>query len=154
MAGQSASNSGALISNTVQRSMLSVLRFSGAVALYGVESFQTAVSLNRDGGLSKAMSEMSLVLDSMSDSVEQHMQEGNRAIADSAGKFTKTVVQQSITGFGFVDPRRMARLAGKFMESSARAVSGGGRTKGSSQDPEVQDEMPRLAVDILDAPQH
>jgi len=89
----------------------------------------------------------------MSDSVAGRMQPGNRSLAESAARITKTVLDQSMAGLSVVDPLRMARLAGKFVQSSGQVVSG---SSGDHDDAhtDIEDDEPQLAADILDGPQH
>jgi hypothetical protein len=104
MASKPVASNGKTIAEDMQRTFVSMVRLSGAFAFYGVENLQSAVSFRPNAGLFKAANNLSTVLDSMSATVSERMDSGNRSVADSAAKITQTMMDQSIAGFSLVDP--------------------------------------------------
>ena len=105
MARESASASGENIGDGMQKVIVSMVRFSCAFALYGVEQVETAVSPRKGEGFPRAIEDLEATLESMTDSLAQRMDRSNRETVKSATKIAEQVVEQSCEGLSLIDPR-------------------------------------------------
>ncbi len=129
-----------------------MVRLSSAVALFGIEQVQSAVSHQAGERNSGGRPDLGTVLDAMSESLAEKMGPGKRDVLDSAGRIAEQVAQQSVEGLKMMDPRRVVQAANELVQKSTEAISnwpGGDSAAGGAK----EDEKPKLAVDVLTAPE-
>ncbi|MBI3895853.1 MAG: hypothetical protein HY313_07955 [Acidobacteria bacterium] len=135
------------LGNSLQKAVVSMVRFSSALALYGMENMQTAISFQKGGGLPKAAENLEAVLDSMAQCLADQMEQNNQEALKSATKIAEQVVQQSVETMTLLDPRRMVKVANNLVQKSTEAIS---PRPGKQEAVEDHDnDKPRLAVEIL-----
>jgi len=150
MAGESVATSGETIANNLQKAFVSVVRFSSAFALFGVEQLQTSLSFEEGKGLPKALDDLAAVLDLMTESLEGHLGQSNQDAMKSATRVASRVLQQSMDSLRLLDPRRVLRAANQLVQKSTEALSDQSRAeKAEKAKPE---DKPELAVEVLTAP--
>ena len=93
----------------------SMMRFSGAVTMFGVEQVQNAMGAPAD--TRAAISRMCATLDSMADSLVSRMDDSKRAAFKSMSKAQADAVSRT---FGAVN----LDLPGEFMEKTSQSLSG------------------------------
>jgi len=147
MARESVAASGETIGDNLQKAFVSMVRFSSAFALFGVEQLQTSLSLEEGKGLPKALDNLASVLDSMTESLEGHLGESNQDAVKSATRVASRVVQQSMEGLRLMDPRRVFRAANQLVQKSSEAVS-----EESQGEKAKLEAKPELAVEVLTSP--
>ena len=141
MAGDSAAAVVETIGNSFQKAVVSMVRFTSAFTLYGVEKAQDALSFRERRGLSNAVEDIGVTLDSLTESLTNRMDETDRGATRSATRIVGQVVEQSLEGLSLLDPRRALRFAAGLARTSTEAIS-------PSSDVTEEDE-PELAVDVL-----
>ena len=129
-----------------ERVVVSMVRFSSACALFSFESAQNAFSWQEGRGVSKAMHDLGDAFDSISERLVSQMGDGNRHMVLSATKITEQVLQTSMHGLEWLDPRRLMSSASGLAQSASQAVTS--RWPGNSQ----QQSQPALAADVLTSP--
>jgi hypothetical protein len=146
MASESVTAFGEMLEKNTQKAFVSMVQFSSACMLFGVERLQTALSFEAGYGIPKAMEDLESALNSMADSLSENLAQNNRAAVDTASRIAERVVQQSLDTLTAVDPRKIIDAAGRFIRKAGDS--------GSEDETErADDDQPQLAADALVGPE-
>jgi hypothetical protein len=130
----------------MQKVIVSVVRFSCAFALYGVEKVETAISPQKGDGFPRAIEDLEATLESMTDSLARRMDRNNRETVKSASKIAEQVVERSCEGLSLIDPRCVIQAADNLFRKFSKGLS----TSPADEQPASEYE-PELAVEVLTA---
>lgn len=130
----------------MEKAIVSMVRLSSAFALYGIDQLQTAIS--PQGGTGVATNDFRVVLDSMTESLQERMGQSNRDAVKSTARIVERVVEQSLEGLSLMDPRRVLRVANNLVQKSSEVMF-----NWSGNEEPIEDK-PELAVEVLTSPGH
>jgi len=102
----------------VRELISSMMRFSGAVTMFGIEQVQNAVGAPTD--TQAAIARLRATLDSMSESLAAKMDDSKRAALESMSKAQAEVIERALNA---VDLETAQKLMQKTSESLAEAMS-------------------------------
>jgi len=127
--------------------ILSMVRFSTALTLFGVEQMQTAMSVaNGTGDVSRVLDRFQSALESMSDSLTHRLDHDKKETMRSMMDMSEEVVHRTFDGINTVDPRQVMRATNDLVRKSSDAVSGWINSDRLAPD---DDDIPRRAADVL-----
>lgn len=150
MAGESVTASYETVGNGLQKLIVSMVYFSGACALFGVERLESAVSSQEGGGLSRAVEDTESTLNSMAESLSKRMGQSNRDTMNSAAGIAEQIIELSFGSLSVIDPRRVVNVALNLVQKSTEVIS----ALPAGDQPAVEDknhDEPQLAVEVLTA---
>lgn len=99
--------------------VVSMLRFSAALTLYGVEQLENSLNLVEDGAdLSKTIRGFEKTLDSLSDVLMREMDEKKKETLESVSKASEDVVSRTLNGMDIMDPREMIKASSDLLQKT------------------------------------
>ncbi len=104
---------------------VSMMRFSTAMTLFGIEQMQNAVtSMGSGDDLTASMEKMREAMDAFSDAVLGQVHESKRETADTVTRVSEDTVKSawSDVSSSFVDPREMMRATTDMMKKTSDSV--------------------------------
>ena len=108
----------------MQSLIVSMVRFSAAVTLYGVEQFQSTLSASRGGrDLMRTVDRMGDALDSLADVLASGLGPEKQETLRSVSAAARDAVARSNDPFTSADPGELFRAAGQLVRRSAEAFS-------------------------------
>ena len=129
----------------MQRLIVSMMRFSTAVTLYGYEQLQSSMELVQgEQELSQALDRLKSVFNSLSDVLLDHMGGEKKETLQSITDMTGDVVKRSFEGMRFMDPREAMKAAADVIQQSSDTVAGWVGKVTSTEGAE-----PKPAADVL-----
>ena len=149
MAGIAAAATDETIGNNMQKAIVSMVRFSSAFTLYGVEKLQATLSPRERQDFSSAVEEVGVTLDSLTESLNKRVDDTDQGALRSATRIVGQVVEQSWESLSLLDPRRAVRVATNLIRTSSQVLSGSSPDASS-----VAEDKPELAVDVLTPKAH
>ena len=100
--------------------VVSMVRFSAAMTLYGVEQLESSLSMLEGGSdLSKMMQGMEKTLNSMSDVLIRDMDEKKKDTLDSVSKASQEVVDRTLEGMEIMDPRDVFKASSDLLQKTS-----------------------------------
>jgi len=145
MDASTAAASGASLTTSFEKFLLSSVRLSSAATLFSVAQLENAVSGWQDGtGFGKQMDRFGSTVDSLTQCLVEEISPGKKGALDSLAEITSKMVHQSLEGLGVFDPRQAVRLATNLAQRSSDVIAGW-TAKGEAP-PEAE---PQLAADVL-----
>ena len=145
MVAEAAAASDTTITTSFEKLFLSSMRFSGAATLYGVQQFETVLTVVEGGeGLSKQLDKFGTTVESLTKCIVEEISPGKKEALESVSTVTGRVVRQSWEGIRFLDPREILRLANNLTQKSSEAVASWVGKKEPSPG-----EEPKLAAEVL-----
>lgn len=100
--------------------VVSMVRFSAALTLYGVEQVEHSLSLIEGGtDLAKTMQEMEKTLNSLSDVLTREMDEKKKDTLDSVSKASQEMVDRTLEGMEILDPREVLKASGDLLQKTS-----------------------------------
>lgn len=108
----------------MQNLIVSMMRFSAAVTLFGIEQFQNTLNVV-DGGedLSKTMEKLEKTLDSVTDALVSKMDAKKKDTLKSVTKMSEEVVHRSMDSVNIMDPREVLRATNDLMQKTTDATA-------------------------------
>ena len=104
--------------------VVSMLRFSAALTLYGVEQLENSLNLVEDGAdLSKTIQGFEKTLDSLSDVLMREMDEKKKETLESVSKASEDVVSRTLNGMDIMDPREMIKASSDLLQKTTDATA-------------------------------
>ena len=145
MDASTAAASGASLTTSFEKLLLSSIRLSSAATLFSVAQLENAVSGWQDGtGLGKQMDRFGCTVDSLTQCLMEEISPGKKGALDSLAEMTSKMVHQSLEGMSVFDPRQAVRMATSLAQRSSDVIAG---WTGKGEAP--PEEEPRLAADVL-----
>jgi hypothetical protein len=130
----------------MQDLLVSMVRFSAAVTLYGLEQIQTTVNAAQGGqDFGKAMDRIGSTLDSLTNSIVERLSSSRKDAVGSVTDMTRDVISRSWDTVTTADPREMMKAATDLVQRSTETVTGW-MGKGT---PEPQPAEPQPAGEVF-----
>ncbi len=125
--------------------IVSMLRLSTAVTLYGLEQLESTMNLTRQGqDLNQMLDKIKTTFDSISDVLAQNVAGEKKDTLKSVTEMAEDVVKKSFDGMSFVDPREVMKTTTDLLRQSSDTVASWvGRVTSTDG------EEPKPAVDVL-----
>ncbi|MEX2264137.1 MAG: hypothetical protein WD696_19445 [Bryobacteraceae bacterium] len=131
----------------MQELITSIMRFTTAVTLFGMQQVQNAVGIAADttGAINRFRAE----LDKLSDAVEQHIDDSKKATLDSMLRAQVDLVDRGFTAMNMqvLDPREMVQTTTDLMRKTTdslvdmmKKTADGAQTSGGSAEPQKASE--------------
>src|SRR3990167_608028 len=100
--------------------VVSMVRFSAALTLYGVEQLEQSLSLLEGGtDVSKTILGMEKTLNSMSDVLMREMDAKKKETLDSVSKASKEMVDRTLEGMEIMDPREVFKASSDLLQKTS-----------------------------------
>ena len=100
--------------------VVSMVRFSAALTLYGVEQLENSLSLLEGGtDVSKTILGMEKTLNSMSDVLMREMDAKKKETLDSVSKASKEMVDRTLEGMEIMDPREVFKASSDLLQKTS-----------------------------------
>jgi len=125
--------------------VVSMVRFSAALTLYGVEQLENSLSLLEGGtDVSKTILGMEKTLNSMSDVLMREMDEKKKETLDSVSKASKEMVDRTLEGMEIMDPREVLKASSDLLQKTSDVTA-----KWVSKAAEAMEKATQAAVENL-----
>ena len=129
----------------MQRFIVSMMRLSTAVTLFGYEQLQSSAEWMRgEQQFNKAMDRLQVAFDSLTDVLADSLGKGKRGTLSSITDMTEEVVKLSLEGMRLADPRELVKATSDMIKKSADALTGR-----IGQMTSTEGEEPKPAADVL-----
>lgn len=132
----------------MEKLIVSMMRFSTAVTLLGMEQLESAMRVGSGEDLSKAMERFRATLDSFTDTVSKELDHKKQTTLKSVTNMSEEAVHRAVEGMSVVDPRELLRstsdLMRKTSDSVADLVTKGANTVGQS----LEENEPAAATGV------
>jgi hypothetical protein len=124
--------------------LVSLVRFSAAMTLYGFEQIQSTMNVTRGGqNFSNIVDKLGLTIDSMTDVLANEVDQKKQDTLKSVGDTMQEVVSKSFSGTNILDPRQVFRATNALFRKAADVVTNKqARTTGDSQPKPAAEVMP------------
>ena len=104
----------------MQNLIVSMLRFSAAVTLFGMEQLQTSLNMiEGEDDVSKAMERLEKAFDSMTESLTTRIDDKKRDTLKSITKMSEDVVGRTFDGMTMIDPREVMRATNDLIQKTS-----------------------------------
>jgi len=104
--------------------IVSMVRFTTALALYGFEQIQSVSNATQGGqDLFKVLDKFEITLDSLTEALVDKMDGSKRDTHNSVAKMTEEVVNRSFDSVNMIDPRGVFRMAGELWRKSSNTMA-------------------------------
>jgi hypothetical protein len=129
----------------MQNLIVSMIRFSTAMSLYGLEQLQAAMNLSQGGqDMFKLVDKIEGTLNSMTEALSDRMDGRKQATLHSVTSMAEDVFHRSMDTINALDPREILSVTSNLVQKSTSVVDGWLGRGGSSNG-----EEPRPVVDVL-----
>ncbi len=129
----------------MQELILSMVRFTAAVALYGIEQIQNVSNVTEKGeDVSKVLDRFEGAFNSLTDVLVARIDRSKRDTLKSVTSVAEDFVNKSFEGINMMDPREVLRITSDFWKSSSDAISDWLEKPADSEESE-----PKPAADVL-----
>lgn len=129
----------------MEKLLVSVMRLSAALTLYGMEQVQSTVSYAGKGESPfKAFDEWEATLNSLSDALTGQIGEDKKTTLESMTSMAEDLVSTSFDGVSVIEPRQILRATDDLIRASSETVSGWVERAASADG-----DQPRPAADVL-----
>ena len=100
--------------------VVSMLRFSAALTLYGVEQLENSLNLVGDAAdLSKTIQGFEKTLDSLSNVLMRELDEKKKETLESVSKASEDVVSRTLEGMDIMDPREVLKVSSDLLQKTS-----------------------------------
>lgn len=125
----------------MQNLLVSMMRLSTAMALFGWEQVQHSMNV-LDGGedINKAIDRVEKALNSLTDTLVNRMDSEKRETVNSVTKMSKDVVDRSFDSVSMMDPREMMRAGNDLMQKTTNATAEWVSKTASAVEESVEDD--------------
>ena len=129
----------------MQELIVSVVRLTAAMTLYGFEQLQTFSNVAQGGeDFSKVLDELEVAFDSLTDALADKIDENKRNTLRSFTRVAEDVVGRTFESIDRMDPRELLRRTNDFWRRSSETISDWLAKPASSNGSE-----PKPAADVL-----
>ena len=109
----------------MQRLIVSMMRFSTAITLYGFERLQSSMKLLQgEKERSQELDRVQGAIDSLSDVLVQNLGDRNKETLSSITSMAKNAAQRLPKDLSFMDPRETIKMATSMIERSTESLAG------------------------------
>ena len=131
----------------MEKLIVSMMRFSTAVTLFGLEQLESAMNVATGEDLSETMDRFRTALDSVTDAVSKELNHSKQATLKSVTQLSEQAAHRAVNGLVVVDPRDVLRstsdLMKKTSDSVADFIAKGADTVGETLEETTAKEKPR-----------
>ena len=100
--------------------IVSMLRFSSALTLYGVEQLEQSLNVVEGGTeLGKTIEAFEKTLDSLTDVLMKDMDQKKKETLESVSKASHDMVSRSMEGMELLDPRQVLKASSDLLQKSS-----------------------------------
>ena len=129
----------------MRRLIVSMMRFSTAVTLFGYEQVQSSLEMVRGKQeLNDGLDRLQSAIDSLSDALVGHLGDGQRESLESITSMAEEGVKRILGDGRFLDPREIIKATADVIRQSSEAVVG--RITNAAT---IEGEEPKPAADVL-----
>ncbi len=129
----------------MERLILSMMRFSTAMTLYGYEQLQSSIAaVQGEKELNKGLDRLQGAIDSLSDALVDNLGGGKKETLRSITDVAEDMVGRFFSSWRSMDPREMVKATAGMVEKSSETVPGE-PGKVTSMD----EDEPKRAADVL-----
>jgi hypothetical protein len=109
----------------MQKLIVSMVRFTTALTLYGLEQVQTTTYVARAGqDLFKVLDKLEITLNSLTEALIDKIDDSKRGTLRSVTDITEDVVGKSFDSVNMMDPRSLLRLTDEFWNKTSDVLTG------------------------------
>lgn len=128
----------------MEKLIVSMMRFSTALTLFGMEQLENAMNVGNGEDLSEAMDRFKATLDSLTDAVTKELNDNKQTTLKSVTQMSEEAVHRMMNGMIVMDPREVLRstshLTSKTSDSLADLIAKGADTVRESLQGETSKE--------------
>ena len=129
----------------MQSLLVSMMRLSAALTLFGLEQLQTSVDITQGGqNPLRALDKLEIALNSLTEALVDHIADGKKSALESVTTMAQDLVRTSFDGVNVIDPRQFLRATDSILRSSSETMADWADRVGL-----VDGEEPRPAAEIL-----
>jgi hypothetical protein len=104
--------------------IVSMLRFSAALTLYGVEQLERSTNVMGGGTeLGKNFNGLAKTLDSLTDVLTKDMDQTKKETLDSVSKASHDMVNRTMEGMDLMDPRQVLKTSSDLLQKTTDVAS-------------------------------
>ncbi len=107
----------------MEKLIVSMMRFSTAVTLFGMEQLENAMRVGGGEDWSKAMERFRSTLDSFTDAVSKELDHKKQATLKSVTGMSEEAVHRTAEGMNVVDPREILKTTSDLMRKTSNSVA-------------------------------
>ena len=108
----------------MQSLIVSMMRFSAAVTLFGMEQLQSSLSVvEGEEELDKAMERFEKALDSMTDALVNKIDDKKKDTLKSVTRMSEDVVNRTFDSMNVMDPREVLRATNDLLKKTSDATA-------------------------------
>jgi hypothetical protein len=129
----------------MQSLLVSMMRFSAAITLYGWEQIQTSVYITQGGqNPRRVLDKLEIALNSLTEALVEQMTDGKKTALESVTTMAQDLVRTSFDGVNVIDPRQFLRATDTILRRSSESMADWVDRVGL-----VDGEEPKPAAEIL-----
>ncbi len=107
----------------MEKLIVSMMRFSTAITLFGLEQLEKVVNVGTGEDMSDAMDRLGSVLDSLTDTVSKELTHSKQAALQSVTHMSEEAVHRVVNGKIVVDPREVLRGTSDLTKKTADSLA-------------------------------
>ncbi len=108
----------------MQSLIVSMMRFSAALTLFGMEQLQNSLNVvEGEEDLSKTMDRFEKALDSLTDALVNKIDDKKKDTLKSVTKMSEDVVSRTVDGMTIMDPREVMRATNDLIQKTTDATA-------------------------------
>jgi len=108
----------------MQNLIVSMMRFSAALTLFGMEQVQNTLNLvEGEEDLSKTMERFEKALDSLTDALMNKVDDKKKETLGSVTRMSEDIVGRTLDGMSIVDPREVLRATNDLLQKTTDATA-------------------------------
>jgi DNA-binding beta-propeller fold protein YncE len=129
----------------MQSLLVSMMRLSAALTLYGLEQIQTSVYVTQGGqNPLRVLDKLEIALNSLTEALVDNIGDGKKTALESVTTMAQDLVRTSFEGVTVIDPRQLLRATDSILRSSSETMADWVDRVGL-----VDGEEPRPAAEVL-----
>jgi hypothetical protein len=129
----------------MQSLLVSMMRLSAALTLYGLEQIQTSVYITQGGqNPLRVLDKLEIALNSLTEALAEQIADGKKTALESVTTMAQDLVRTSFDGVNVIDPRQFLRATDSILKRSSESMADWVDRVGL-----VDGEEPRPAAEIL-----
>lgn len=108
----------------MQSLLVSMMRLSAALTLYGLEQIQTSVYVTQGGqNPLRVLDKLETALNTLTEALVDHIADGKKTALESVTTMARDLVRTSFDGVNVIDPRQLLRATDSILRSSSEAMA-------------------------------
>jgi len=108
----------------LQSLLVSMMRLSAALTLYGLEQIQTSVYVTQGGqNPRRVLDKLEIALNSLTEALAAHITDGKKTALESVTTMAQDLVRTSFDGVNAIDPRQFLRATDTLLRRSSESMA-------------------------------